>query len=212
VAAGSVGDPPADIAPAPDFLGACGSGGYDDADACTGAVVAAIDHARAVTGSPPMTLPANWVSLSPAQQLYVATNLERTLRGLAPMSAMAAAADGAAQQAAAQDGDASPPAGFPWTVWASNWAGTLANPLEAVYYWMYDDGPGSSNISCPPSGGTGCWQHRHQILLPMACSPCVMGAGWADTARGPSTTELLLDTSGAPAADFTWAQEGPYLR
>jgi hypothetical protein len=212
VAAAGSRDPASNIAPSPDFLASCGNGGYDDAGTCVGAVVAAIDHARAATGSPPMSLPANWDSLSPAQQLYVATNLERTARGLAPMSAMAGAADGAAQQAAAGGGDAAPPPGFPWTRWASNWAGNLANPLEAIYYWMYDDGPGSSNVTCSPSGGAGCWQHRHQILMPMACAPCVMGAGWALTARGPSATELLLDTSGSPAADFTWAQEGPFLR
>ncbi|HUO48023.1 MAG TPA: hypothetical protein VMU09_04240 [Acidimicrobiales bacterium] len=159
-----------------------------------------------------MALPANWGSLGPAQQLYVATNLERTARGLPPLSAMASAADTSAQQGAASFTDASPPPGFPWTRWASNWAGDIGNPLEAIYFWMYDDGPGSTNISCPPSGGGGCWQHRHQILMSMACAPCVMGAGWAITGRGPSTTALFLDTSGSPAVDFTWAQEAPYLR
>jgi hypothetical protein len=51
------------------------------------------------------------------------------------------------------------------------------------------------------------------ILLSLACSPCVMGtafdaAGWGGQ---PSWAEILVSTSGSPAADFTWDQETPYL-
>ncbi|HUO48024.1 MAG TPA: hypothetical protein VMU09_04245 [Acidimicrobiales bacterium] len=207
-----LGNPTSNVAPSPDFRGSCSNNAYDDSSACVDAAVAAVTNARSLAGLPPLVLPANWGALTPAEQLYVATNLERTVRGLPALSAMATEADAAASAGAANFGDASPPPGFPWTRWASNWAGNLGNPLEAIYFWMYDDGPGSSNIACPPSGGGGCWQHREQVLLPLACTPCVLGAGWATTGQGTSTSELLLDTSGAPAADFTWAQEEPYLR
>jgi hypothetical protein len=206
-----LGDPSSNLAPFPDFRSSCANNAYDDSSACVDATVAAISNARVAAGLAPLVLPSNWGTLTPAQQLYVGTNLERTVRGLPALSAMASAADTAALAGAQGFGDAAPPAGFPWTRWASNWAGDLGNPLEGVYFWMYDDGPGSSNISCPTTGGDGCWQHREQVLLPFACAPCVMGAGWATTAQGTSTTELLLDTSGSPAADFTWAQEEPYL-
>lgn len=159
-----------------------------------------------------MTLPTNWSSLSPAEQLFVSTNLERTVRGLAPLSAMATSLDVAADQAASTGRDPEPPAGFPSTEWGSNWTSPLGNPLEADYLWMYDDGLGSPNVDCSPSNPTGCWEHYRNVLLPLACTPCVMGAAWETTSQGAtSMTELLVDTQGSPAPDFTWTQEQAYL-
>jgi len=44
------------------------------------------------------------------------------------------------------------------TVYASaNWAGGWGNPLGADYAWMYDDGPGSSNLDCRTGFSRGCW-------------------------------------------------------
>jgi hypothetical protein len=160
-----------------------------------------------------MVLPSNWYSLTAGEQLFVATNLERTARGLSPLSGMASALDAAAAQVAQANGDPVPPPGFAWTKWGSNWAGQLGNPLEAVYFWMYDDGPGSANVSCVASNPGGCWQHRHTILLSLACAPCVSGTAMGTSAQGTtSITEILVDSQGSPALDFTWAQEQPYLR
>ncbi|HUO49526.1 MAG TPA: hypothetical protein VMU09_11895 [Acidimicrobiales bacterium] len=206
-------DPAANIAPSPNFLGSCAANSYDDSQGCVGATVQAIDNARAREGVGPMNLPSNWYSLSVNQQTFVMTDLERTARGMAPLSEMASNLEGAAQQGASANQDPSPPAGYPFSQWGSNWAGEMGNPLEALYYWMYDDGPGSSNIECTASNTSGCWGHRHNVLMSMACHPCVMGVGYdAHAYNGtPSLTELMVDTSGAPAADFTWAQEQPYL-
>jgi hypothetical protein len=111
-------------------------------------VVTAIDNARTLEGLPSMVLPRNWGLLTPAEQIFVATDLERMVRGLAPISAMATVLDAAAAQGAATNADPTVPPGLPWNGGGSNWAGPLGNPLEAIYYWMYDDGFGSSNVDC----------------------------------------------------------------
>ncbi|HXX88873.1 MAG TPA: hypothetical protein VEI83_01460 [Acidimicrobiales bacterium] len=208
----ALGDPSASIPPDPDFRTVCASGGFDQSSSCVGTTLAAIDHARALSGLPDMTLPSNWWSLDGGQQLFVATDLERTVRGLPPLSAMASALDGAAVQGVQSDSDPGPPPGFPWTAWGSNWAGNLGNPLEAMYLWMYDDGSGGGNVNCSPSDPGGCWEHRHNILMGLACAPCVMGAAWGTGPSGITAgAEILTDSSGSPAVDFTWAEEQPYL-
>jgi hypothetical protein len=160
-----------------------------------------------------MSLPGNWGALTPQEQLYVGTNLERTVRGLAALSAMATVLDQSAAQGAATGNDPAPPGGFPFEQWGANWAGGMGNPLEAIYYWMYDDGPGSSNADCTPGHTSGCWGHRDELLLTLTCTPCVMGTGFAVHGWGgqPSWAELLVGTSGSPALDFTWQQESAYL-
>jgi hypothetical protein len=89
----------------------------------------------------------------------------------------------------------------------------MGNPLEAVYYWMYDDGPGSSNADCSAGNPGGCWGHRDKILMSLSCSPCVMGTGFAVNGwQGqPSWAEILVGTTASPAVDFTWDEETPYL-
>jgi hypothetical protein len=204
---------PANIAPQPNFLQSCSGAQYDDSQACVGATVQAIQNGRGHEGLPPMVLPSNWAQLSPEQQIFVSTNLERTVRGLPPMAAMAAELDQAAGQGAAKNTDPAPPAGFPYSQWGSNWAGAVGNPLEALYFWMYDDGAGSANVDCSPSNPSGCWGHRVNILLKLPCKQCLMGTGWSATGYGgdPSMTELLVEASGNPAVDFTWRQESAYL-
>lgn len=143
----------------------------------------------------------------------MATNLERTVRGLPPLSAMATSLDQSAQQAAAGNRDPSPAAGFPFSEWGGNWGGALGNPLEVIYLWVYDDGEGSANIDCTATDTSGCWGHRDNVLMIMSCTPCVMGVGFDPTSyQGtPSLSELLVNTSGSPAVDFTWQQEEPFL-
>ena len=89
----------------------------------------------------------------------------------------------------------------------------MGNPLEAIHYWMYDDGAGTTNVDCTPTNQSGCWGHRENILMRLTCTVCVMGTGWDSTGYSgdPSMTELLVETSGNPALDFTWRQESPFL-
>jgi hypothetical protein len=204
---------PANIPPQPNFLLSCSGAQYDDSPACVDATLQAIANGRSHEGLGPMVLPSNWNQLSPQQQIFVSTNLERTARGLPPMAAMATTLDQGALQGATQDIDPNPPAGFPYSQWGSNWAGAIGNPLEADYFWMYDDGEGTANIDCTPSNSSGCWGHRENILLRLPCTMCLMGTGWdaVGYSGDPSMTELLVETSGNPAIDFTWRQESAYL-
>jgi ribosomal protein L24E len=206
-------NPPANIAPSPNFLEDCSGSSYDNSTTCTTDTLAAIANGREAEGLPGMILPTDWYSLTPQEQLFVATNLERTVRGLPALSAMATSLDQSAATGAADSNDPSPQAGFPWTQWGSNWAGAVGNPLEAIYFWMYDDGPGSNNIDCTASNQSGCWGHRDNVLLNLACTPCEMGTGFDPTGYEgyPGWAELLVDTSGAPAVDFSWSQVTPYL-
>ncbi len=205
-------DPVSNIAPNPNFLASCGFTAYNGSFSCVWEVVSAIDNARSSEGLPPMVLPTNWASLTPAEQLFVATNLERSVRGLAPLSAMAPALDAAAAQGAAADADPRVPPGFPWTSVGGNWAGPVGNPLEAMYYWMYDDGLGSTNIDCSLSNVSACWGHRQNLLLPLASGLFVMGGAWGTTPQGAtSVTELIVGTRGPVITDFRWAQEQPYF-
>jgi ribosomal protein L24E len=207
------GNPPANIAPSPNFLSNCSGVSYDNTTGCTNAVLSAIANGREAEGLPGMVLPTDWYGLSPAEQLFVATNLERTVRGLPPLAGMASALDASAMAGAEQSNDPAPPGGFPWTQWGSNWAGAVGNPLEAIYFWMYDDGVGSSNIDCQSAGAPGCWGHRDNVLLTMTCFPCEMGSAYDGTGyQGyPSWAEILVDTSGNPPLDFAWSQVTPYL-
>jgi hypothetical protein len=206
---GPPSDPPGNIAPSPNFLDSCAYNSFDNSPGCVTAALQAIANARRQEGLPGMVLPSDWAQLSAEQQLFAATNLERTARGLAPLTGMATALDQSAASAAAQNTDPSPPAGFRWTSsWGGNWAGAVGNPLEAIYFWMYDDGLGSYNIDCTQSNTSGCWGHRHIILMSLHCQPCLMGTGFNATAYqgSPSWTELLVDAVGTPALDFTWSQ------
>ncbi len=204
---------PANIAPQPNFLLSCSGAQYDDSSTCVGTTLQAIANGRSHEGLPPMVLPSNWTQLSPQEQIFVATNLERTARGLPPMAAMATSLDQAAAQGATRNTDPEPPAGFPYSQWGSNWAGAVGNPLEAMYFWMYDDGMGSANVDCTPSNQSGCWGHRENILVRLSCNVCLMGTGWDGVGYDgdPSMAELLVETSGNPPVDFTWRQESAYL-
>jgi len=205
--------PTANIEPQPNFLLSCSGAHYDGSPVCVSAALQAINNARGHEGLAPLVLPSNWGQLGPDTQLFVATNLERTARGLPPMAARATALDQAALQGSQRDTDPGPPAGFPFSQWGSNWAGAVGNPLEAIYFWMYDDGVGSANVDCTASDQSGCWGHRQNILLPLPCRNCVMGTAWLEGGYSgdPSLAELLVETSGTPAKSFTWQQELPYL-
>jgi hypothetical protein len=199
-------NPTQNLAPDPDIFNYCSGSTVDLSGACELASLEAIDHGRAVEGLAPMHLPANWSSLDPAEQLFVVTNLERIVRGLRPFEGMSTILDAAATAGADANTDATPPADFPASYWTSNWAGGVGSPLEAIYLWMYDDGPGSPNVDCQGGDTSGCWGHRDDILAPFTCSPCVMGSAVSTAYRGePSWAELMVDTVGSPALAFSWS-------
>ena len=209
------GTPAANIPPSPNFLAACYP--HNASAPCMGEVEQATTTARAAEGLGPMVLPSNFDSLTPAEQLFVITDIERVDRGLPPILGLVNEFDADAQSAAQANDDPTPvsvPTGTQVTTWASIWAEN-GNPLASNYFWMYDDGPGSGNIDCTAAGQSGCWGHRNNILgltnyqktyggnLLMGAAEAygTTGNGWA------SDAELLVLATGAmPPLTYSWAQ------
>jgi len=177
-------DPPASIPPSAAFAEAC----YRvTSTACDALALKAIDGARAGEGLPPLALPADFGSLDDAQQLVAVTNGERVARGLPPFAGPASGLDATALQAAEAKTDPIGPAG---TGWASNWGYGFATPLAVDFVWMYDDGLGSNNLDCTPANQSGCWGHRHDILIPWGGT---MGAAMIPVGAGNSISELFVN-------------------
>jgi hypothetical protein len=190
------------MAPDPNFFSVCPASSLDLSGACESESLQAIDHARASEGLGPMDLPSDWSGLTAAEQLFVATDLERTVRGLAPFEGMATALEPSAQTGANSGSDPVPPSSFPTDYWTSNSGEGFANPLEALYVWMYDDGVGSPNVDCVEGNTSGCWGHREDILGSFQCTPCVVGS--ADAANA-SWAELMVETTDEPELSFAWS-------
>ena len=160
-----------------------------------------------------MLLPTGYGSLTVAQQLFVAVNLERVDRGLPPFTGLTAGLNANAQRGADLANDPPDP-GPDYDVVDTEWAGGSSNGLDAVYGWMYDDGIGSGNLDCPKGGGAGCWGHRHGILDDFGTvGTRVMGAALnptsdtGDDRGGPSMAASLAITSRPVTGyTYTWAQ------
>ena len=210
-AAGTLSD---NVPPSPNFLGACYP--HNTSDACMAKVKQATTNARSVEGLGPMNLPTNFASLTPAEQTFVITDIERVDRGLPPLVGLVDAFNADAQSGAQGNADPSPaqvPSGLRITAWASNWAEN-GNPLASNYFWMYDDGVNSGNIDCTSSGQDGCWGHRKNILSlgdyqKLYGGTLLMGAAeaYGTFSNGwESDTELLVLASGpTPPLTYTWA-------
>ena len=241
-------NPAVNIAPSPDFLqaGSCtGTPGnftcanpcvsssltwpaYSGGMACSNYILLAINAARSAEGLSPMVLPTNWSALSPAQQLFVVANLERTARGLPAYIGLNAALSANAQQAARGFTDPSVAAGFSIGTDAQGipgmggaWAGGFS-VLAADYIWMYDDGWGgshaaTSNVVCTSPGAAGCWAHRDELLgsdpgynagVGLGCTDCEMGTGFAVVGSSGSFVDLIEIPAGSPPPmTFTWSEE-----
>jgi hypothetical protein len=142
--------------------------------ACETAVVAGLDSAHTALGLGAYTLPADFDSLPPDEQLFILSDSDRVAYGLPPISGLSATLNSAAQAGVADDNDPDPQADLPSDLgdygFSSNWAGGYANDLLAYYGWMYDDGLGGPNIDCQSAGDPGCWGHRQDILaFPDGC-------------------------------------------
>ena len=207
--------PPANLAPNPNFYQTCFTHGNTSL-ACTQAVTEALDYARLTEGLGPLLLPNTWTALTPAEQIFVLTNLERVARQESPIPGMTAVLNAAALVGAEKEVDPLGPNG----TWASNWAGELS-PLASDYIWMYDDGWGgsraqTSNIDCTSATAPGCWGHRNNILAEwhrvfMDSDPFLnqLAMGAAQVSEGTYVSDTLI--AGAFHASsvsytYTWAQ------
>jgi hypothetical protein len=199
-----LGDPSANREPNPATIGTCA--GDANAAPCLTLATNDIDAARALEGVGPISLPTNWTSLSVPIQLLVIANLERVDRGLIPVTGLSSALNALAQQGADTDADPPFPNPFHGTWGTGNWAGGYSSPLEANFGWMYDDGVGSPNLDCHVASDTGCWGHRHSVLLTdaPAYTSVVMGAALAtNTQSSPSMTQEFIADDPDHSADVT---------
>jgi hypothetical protein len=153
-----------------------------------------------------MTLPTNFAALTVPQQLLVLASLERVDRGENPVLGLATMLNSLAATGAANDTDPllpNPAIGFE----TGNWAGGYGSTLEVNFGWMYDDGLGSPNLDCTQANQSGCWGHRHDIIITELTAPLVMGAALNTTTQfSPSMAEIFIgpDNMDAPIAP-TWA-------
>ncbi len=159
-----------------------------------------------------MRLPADFPHLTVPEQVFVAIDRERVDRGLAPFAGLSEALDRAAQSAA--DAGRLPGRPGPGALAdAAEWIGNVDNGLDAVYEWMYDDGPGSGTPSCSASKRSGCWADRRIVLDHLGSSGLVMGAafdpggaGTPGSADGSSlATTLAVEPRGAGPFAYTWS-------
>jgi len=188
----------------------CRAQPIDNSAPCTQALLAEIDYGRATEGLAPVTLPSNWAGLSVPEQVFVIVDLERVARGLQPFLGLSFIWDAVAQTGAGDYQDPPAPQGYPWE--GTEWAGGVANPLQADFIWMYNDGYGSPNIDCASAGAPGCWIHRNNILAVGSCATCLVGAGYATVDGFSSVAAVFVEPSAAPPLAFTWAGNvAPYL-
>lgn len=190
---------------APSGLRSCNPQSGSITTACRSGALADYNRARAKEGLKPLVLPSNFVALKPNEQLLVLTNLDRRARGRAAFPGLDATADKYAQAGANRGGDPNFPS------WArqggANWASS-ANAFWTEYLWMYDDGPGSGNLSCTSRTPSGCWQHRRNVLLAYS-KPLVFGDG-VNTSRGSAAMYLGQDAHDHTLV-WTWASEARYF-
>jgi hypothetical protein len=177
------------------------------------ACVSDINGGRAAEGLAPLVLPGNWSALTTGEQLFVATNLERVVRGEPPIPDLVDTYDTAIQTAVQTFTDPSIAVTAPWTSVASTGSSV---PLDAIYGWLYYDGPGGTNIDCAAPTDPGCWGHRDALLSDAATigDPTEMDAG-TGTSNGAPTAAAVFVANPTPtaAADvvFSWAGEQPFL-
>jgi hypothetical protein len=201
---------PRNLAAKPDYSRVCGVGRTNSAS-CIRATLAAINRAHRREHVRPMVLPRNFAKLTPAEQTFVASNLERVDRGMRPFIGIASSFDGLAAKAAKTDTD---PELVSWTQgpfrgeWeGGNWAGDLG-PLPADYNWMYTDGYDSGNLACPTAKAAGCWGHRVNILGAYRHLPLLV-SGTASTRQRQWVSLAQLFVAGVgkpPTLVYTWKQ------
>jgi hypothetical protein len=225
--------PPANVVTPVDYWPAC----WPDATttSCYAAVLTDIDYARSLEGVSPLLLPAHFAALDPARQTFVVTNLERSDRGLRPVTgltadleAVAAAAVAAQTHPVFASSHVGPMTG---TWWTGVWAGA-PNALIADLLWMYEDGwsgTDTTNVDCTAPAAAGCWGHRNNILSDFGGSGEIVAgvaSGGTPTASVAVVSvggkgllpplryrwsDALADGAGGPAALAAWGQMRPVM-
>jgi hypothetical protein len=176
---------------------------------CIAAVVSELDQARASLRQGPYGLPADFASLTAAEQAFVLTDSDRVLYGLAPIPGLTSPLAKDASGGVRSDYDPTPsdPRLGSYT---SNWAGGFVNMPLAYEAWMYDDGPGSGNEDCTAGNSSGCWGHRHDILWQFTGPGALaMGAAAGTDSSGDAGYAMMLaqgDGGYHPAYTYTWSQ------
>jgi len=177
-------DPSQSAPPSSEFDSSCFGSSYSAAS-CDQAALSDIDNALAGEGYGPLSLPSDYSSLSMAGQLIAVANAERTVRGL-PAMPENSQLDSRAFQGAQAGADPTGPSGY---AWGSNLAMGYPTSLSADYVWMYDDGTNSPNVDCQSAGSSGCWGHRHNILIPGSGRS---GAAIYSNNGSPNLTQLFV--------------------
>ena len=192
-------NPGANISPAPGYSGPCGSLANPNLYCPSGLTLLYGD--RQAEGIAPMSLPSNWGSLTPPEQLFVLTDEERIDRGLA-----------------AHFGTRRQPERLrpgrrqcPHVTRRSRprrprrlHRGLDASIGLALAYWMYDDGAGGSNMDCPATGVPDAGPPRHP--------PRLVRLALAHGGRlRPSTTQIVVGGDTIDAAVLHLGQEIPFL-
>ncbi len=209
-----ISNPAQNVTPAPDYTRTCSTSGLDNSAACINATLTAINHARELESVRPMILPMGFAQMSVPEQLFVAVNLERVDRGLAPFGGLTSELNTNAQRGANRANDPPDP-GQAYVLADAEWAGGSSNGLDAVYGWMYNDGLNSGNLDCLHRGAGGCWGHRKGILDNFGSSAnLAMGAALnatGDTHKGDGggtsmAVTLAVATAPQPTFSFSWTQ------
>ncbi len=199
-ASAGAADPSFNFGPRPSCAGA---------GACVAQAIQFLDQARAKLGQPPYALPRNFAYLDPAEQALVLTDLDRIMYGLRPIPGLTSDLDQSAATGVQSGNDPMPTAPNLLSL-ASNWAGGYLNMPFAYEAWMYDDGPGSSNLDCTAVNASGCWAHRQDILWQFSgTGPLAMGAAAGPGPGGMTgfTVVLAQDDPGYhPTYTYTWNQ------
>lgn len=194
---------------------------------CNAYVLLSTNAARAKESLRAFSLPSNFYSLTPAEQMFVVIDEERVSRGLAPYLGLERSLDQVAASGAKLGTDPRLPASIPAgpVGWGSIWAGTYS-VLMADFGWMYQDGWGGSvqntaNIDCTSPVAKSCWGHRHVILSlgttsGLRCQTCVMGAAYAPPTASHSygnyAAIFMQPAAATPSLYFTWQNNvKPYL-
>jgi len=170
-----------------------------------------INAAQASEGAPAISIPSDWPSLTPAEQVLTAVNAERMAWGLAPFAGLVGPLNSAAQVAMENNRD--PMEETPtFPEHGGIWGGGTDNPLELTFLWMYDDGPGGDNLDCTSASAPGCWGHRDIILFSYygySGPELVAGAADGFSSTGGLSTAAVFSHSSTPDPALTWAWSDP---
>jgi hypothetical protein len=203
--------PAPSVPPKPNYPDLCAPVGIDTSGICLRLTLAAIDHARAREGLGPARIPATFGQLTVPEQVFVAVDVERVDRGLAPFIGMTTALDRDSERGADRTNLPGRP-GAGYSEDELEWIGNVANGLDVDYQWVYFDGPGAGVPGCNGRTVSGCWADRRIVLDRLGhAADLVMGVGVDATPRGagtgPSVAAVFAAAKVAASSyAYTWAE------